>query len=168
VRLTFDDSIQQSVLQILDDHNVQGIFFPTGNFARQYPHLIDAALDAGHLMGNHSSTHPRLTNIPDAQVLAEIDGGVRGTENPPLLRPPFGAYDQRIVDLAAQRGYRVCKWTVASGDRSGATTAQIIANARDLTSGGVFIMHPSAPNAADALPGVIAAIRNNNLILPSL
>jgi peptidoglycan/xylan/chitin deacetylase (PgdA/CDA1 family) len=168
VWLTFDDSVKGNIVQILGEHDVRGIFFPTGSFARRYPAEVAKAIDAGHLVGNHSDTHPRLTALSDSAVLAEIDGGVRGTETPGLLRPPYGAYDARIVDLAASRGYRLCTWTVASGDSGGASAAQIIANAAKLRSGGVFILHPNAAHTAEALPGVIAAIRANGLTLAPL
>ena len=168
VWLTFDDSVKSNVLRILGEHGVRGIFFPTGYFARRYPDVVDQAREDGHLIGNHSSTHARLTKLSDAQVLAEIDGGVRGTQTPGLLRPPYGAYDQRVIELAAVRDYRLCTWTVASRDSGGASAAEIVANAEKLSAGGVFIMHPNAAHTAEALPGVIEAIRANGLTLRSL
>jgi peptidoglycan/xylan/chitin deacetylase (PgdA/CDA1 family) len=168
VWLSFDDALDARVLTILAEHGVRAMFFMTGNFARAYPSEMQKIYDAGHIVGNHSSTHQRLTTLSDAQVLAEIDGGVRGTQTPPLLRPPYGSYDQRVINLAASRGYRLCTWTVASGDSGGATATEIINNAKKLQAGGVFIMHPKAAHTIEALPGVIAAIRAKRLTLAGL
>jgi peptidoglycan/xylan/chitin deacetylase (PgdA/CDA1 family) len=168
VWLSFDDGLDARVLTILAEHGVRAMFFMHGNFARAYPGEMQKIYDAGHIVGNHSSTHQRLTTLSDAQVLAEIDGGVRGTQTPPLLRPPYGSYDQRVINLAASRGYRLCTWTVASGDSGGATATEIINNASRLQAGGVFIMHAKAAHTVEALPGVIAAIRAKGLILPGL
>ncbi len=178
VQLTFDDegspSQIRSLVGTLNRHNVRGTFFLTGSWARDNAGMMRYILSNGHLLANHTANHAKLTQISDAAVLREIDGGVPATTSPMLLRPPFGAgaMSKRLVSLAARKGYKICFWTVDSRDWEGHSaqtiTGRIVggdSRSPRAEAGGVVLMHAQRPNTAAALPSIIQGLRARGLQL---
>lgn len=100
--ITFDDggtrTQARSILKVLKEKNVKGVFFATGEWARANPGIMRRIVRDGHYLGNHSSTHQDFSNLSNRQIRQEIAGGVQGTSSPMLLRPPYGsgAFDPRV------------------------------------------------------------------------
>lgn len=181
VWLTFDDGGSEAqvraILSTLARNGVRGRFFFTGAWAQEHPGLLAEIERAGHLLGNHSFSHPPLGRASAAEVLREIDEGVRSTTSPMLLRPPSGsgAFTGRLASLAASRGYRLCRWTVNTGDHRGASVEQIVERIRvgdeitpPLGAGGNVLLHAFADHTAPGLQEIIDAIRAEGLTLDAL
>jgi peptidoglycan/xylan/chitin deacetylase (PgdA/CDA1 family) len=123
--LTFDDATidQLSVAgPILESHGLRGLFYlPTGRLGR--PGFlaagdVDALAEAGHAIGSHSHTHPRLTMLSPQQLQWELETsaatieGIVG-ERPVHFAPPGGFHDRRVRDAAGAAGYtslRTMEW----------------------------------------------------------
>jgi peptidoglycan/xylan/chitin deacetylase (PgdA/CDA1 family) len=78
VALTFDDGPSAwtpLVLDLLREHEVRATFFVIGQRAREHPDLVKRIVAEGHELGSHTLTHPRLTEISDDEIRAEIRGG---------------------------------------------------------------------------------------------
>jgi peptidoglycan/xylan/chitin deacetylase (PgdA/CDA1 family) len=156
VTLTFDDcpsspAAAQQLLSFLRQHRVKAMTFPTGQCVRRYPWLVPALLADGHLVCNHTYSHADLPKLPDAQLMAEIAGGVHAGCN--LLRPPYGDWDGpggRVERIAAQQGYRLQLWDVDTLDWTG-LSAQAIVNRVIEGGGGVVLMHFQGPHTLEAL-----------------
>lgn len=149
VLLTFDDwpysdpAMLQSVVKEARSLDVGLMLFPLGKYNSGYKHATGTNLAAfarqnGMYVGNHTYDHPDLTTLSDAQVRSEINGGVDST----WLRPPYGAYNSRVYNIAASLGYRTCTWTIDTGDWHGKSGPEvrdyIMANVRP---GSVILMH---------------------------
>ena len=122
VALTFDaganaDAVT-SILGTLSRDNVPATFFLTGNFVRDFPAAARAIAAGGFRIGDHTITHPYLTQLGDAAVRNEILGGaqqisaVTGKNPAPLFRFPYGDADARTIAIANQAGYVPVRWTV--------------------------------------------------------
>jgi peptidoglycan-N-acetylglucosamine deacetylase len=123
--LTFDDGPNDAataqLLEVLARHNVRATFFLIGGFARQRPELVRAIHEAGHLIGNHTMTHPKLSLTPAARVkqelrdctavLEEITG-----EPVKFFRPPFGARRPVVLRVARELGLTPVTWNVTAFD----------------------------------------------------
>jgi peptidoglycan/xylan/chitin deacetylase (PgdA/CDA1 family) len=180
VALTFDaganaDAVP-SILATLRRDGVPATFFLTGNFVRDFPAAARSIAAAGFRIGNHTITHPYLTQLSDAAVRHEILGGaqqiisVTGKNPAPLFRFPFGDTDARTIALANQAGYVPVRWTVdtlgwegTAGHISASVVAsRVLAAARP---GEIVLMHAgSNPDDhttfdAGALPQVISGLR---------
>ena len=160
VVLTFDDygstSQIDQILAHLKSVNVQAMFFLQGDWANQHPELVNRLAQAGHIIGNHTTTHPNLLELSSAEVLAEITGGP-DTE---FVRPPMGRYNQRIRDIVHGLDKKIAYWSIDSDDWQGVTGAQIIAKiTNELHPGAVILMHIHADNTIAILPELIHAIR---------
>ncbi len=123
-RLTFDDGPGRStpeILAVLERFGVQGIFFVIGERVQEHAALVRRAVGAGHLIGNHSWDHTRLTMLGAADIesqlmrtnaaIADATGNV-----PALFRPPFGDRDERVDAIAAKLGLTIMMWDVDSED----------------------------------------------------
>jgi peptidoglycan/xylan/chitin deacetylase (PgdA/CDA1 family) len=180
VALTFDaganaDAVS-SILATLRGTGVPATFFLTGDFVRDFPAAAQAIAAAGERIGNHTMTHPYLTQESDASVRQEITGAAQEIEavtgrNPaPLFRFPFGDADARTIAIANQLGYVPVRWTVDTlgwEGTGGHITAAVVASRvlAGLRPGEIVLMHVgSNPDDhttfdADALPQVISELR---------
>ncbi len=154
--LTFDDcptspAAAQDLLAFLRQRHVRAITFPTGQCSRQYPWLVPALLADGHQVCNHTYSHADLPKLTDAQMSAEITGGVHAGCN--LLRPPYGDWDGpggRVERNAAQQGYRLQFWDVDTLDWTGLSGSSIVSRIYD-GGGGVVLMHFQGRHTLEAL-----------------
>ncbi len=165
--LTFDDFGRAdhvgSILDTLAAFKVRAVFFPIGSWANDNPALIERMRAGGHIVGNHTYDHANLTTLPDDCVRWEIVNGVQGSG---LLRPPYGALDARVQQIAASLGYEIYRWNIDSEDWR-ATSPQAIVNNVLSTArpGGVVVFHMSASHTAAALPTVIRGLRAMGLVV---
>ena len=181
VQLTFDDSASatqlRSILSTLAANNVRGRFFVTGAWAAEHPSLFRLIKSEGHLIGNHTKSHPALSKLGEDRVLNEIRGGTAATNSPPLLRPPYGAdaLTARLRDIAGKLGYKLCRWTTDTRDWSGSPASVLIERVKygdhvtaPITAGGNILMHGHGRYTGAALQGIIDVVRAKGLVLEPL
>jgi peptidoglycan/xylan/chitin deacetylase (PgdA/CDA1 family) len=110
--LTFDDGPSQwtpAVLDLLGEHDDCATFFLIGERVRERPETARRIAAEGHELGSHTLTHPRLTELGDDEVRAEIAGGLDAVdevlgERPRLFRAPGFHADARVLELVAELG----------------------------------------------------------------
>lgn len=169
VRLTFDDGGRpEQVTAILDTLAAEGVragFFPTGDWARRNPSLVERMQAEGHWLGNHTKTHRRLTGASDAVVRQEIAEGVASD----VLRPPEGAFDNRVRQIAASMGYKLCLWSVDPRDWSGVSAQEVVRRVcSEIQPGGVPVLHLQSNATIHGLGELIRCVRNRSLALEPL
>lgn len=169
VSLTFDatygDNQTGRILQILRNNNIKATFFLSGIWPLNYPNLARDIVREGHEIGNHSLTHPHMTQIPLTQVSDQLIRANALIQNitgvqPYLFRPPFGEYNQSVLNTVARLGYLTIMWTVDSLDwqNPGVTqiTDRVVNNA---VPGAIILLHQAAYQTPDALPFIISRLR---------
>ncbi|HSF26880.1 MAG TPA: polysaccharide deacetylase family protein [Actinomycetes bacterium] len=180
VALTFDggssDTAVGSILRTLDDKDVPATFFLTGDFARRYPAQARRIAAAGHVLGNHSNTHPDFTTLTNAAIRAQLaaaEAAIRsaaGASATPFFRFPFGARAAADIAVVNSAGYVPIRWTVDTlgwkGTSGGITAAVVVDRVlARLRAGQIVLMHvganPDDGSALDAaaLPRVIDELR---------
>ncbi len=125
IALTFDDGPNDAatpqLLDVLARHNVRATFFIIGGFALQRPELVRAVAAAGHLIGNHTMTHPKLSLTPAGKVRQElmqcsaVIEDIIG-ERIAYFRPPFGARRPIVLRIAHELGLTPVMWNVTAFD----------------------------------------------------
>lgn len=109
-------------------------------------------------------------------ALRQIAGGV-GATPPRLLRPPFaaGALSSCLLGLAAEKGLRLCRWTVDTYDWQGPSVTRMVERIRTgdeltppIAPGGNILMHGAGPNTARGLEQIIDAVLAEGLQLERL
>ncbi|TAH33291.1 polysaccharide deacetylase family protein [Candidatus Saccharibacteria bacterium] len=185
VVLSYDDGITNqkkldSLLGTLDRNNIRAYFFFTGKFADDHPKMMRQIAAAGHVLGNHSYSHPLLTRLSDKAIKSQIKRGVRGNTTRKLLRPPYGggAFTPRLQKIARGMGYALCFWTVDTRDwdAKASPSAQTIVNrvikgdkySPPVKKGGVILMHGTSAFGVKATPAIIKHIKKLGLHFPKL
>ncbi|WP_233414188.1 polysaccharide deacetylase family protein [Nucisporomicrobium flavum] len=160
VGLTYDDGPSATtgeLLAALRANHLRATFFNQGNHTLEQPDLVRAELRAGMWVGNHTYSHPHLTQIGEPAAFQEIAStqwalrDVTGRE-PTLFRPPFGETDDQVRADEDRIGLLEVLWTVDSRDWAGATAEEIAAAARTLQPGGIILMHDWPPATIEAVP----------------
>lgn len=173
IALTYDDGPNdphtQRLLEVLARHEVEATFFMIGRFVRQHPEIARAVAQAGHVIGNHTFTHPLLIFQSAAQTrlelldcraaLADAIG-----EHSNLFRPPFGGRRPATLRIARELGMEPVMWNVTGYDWN-APPAFVIEKKviRRIRGGDVILLHDGGHRAvgADRSQTVIAT---DNLI----
>lgn len=157
-----------TMLQTLREHNVKITFFLTGKWIKDNPELARAIVADGHEIANHSFTHSDMRNLSDAAILKELAdteallAETTGASSRPLFRPPFGAYDKRVLRLVVGAGYLPIYWTLDSLDSVGEPKTPDFLIERvtaKLTPaklrGAIILAHCGSQPTADALPRIL-------------
>ncbi|MFC0110193.1 endo-1,4-beta-xylanase [Kibdelosporangium aridum] len=172
VGLTFDDGPNSSttpqLLNALRSAGVRATFFNVGQRVQQNPALTRSQIDAGMWVGNHSWTHPHLTQMTAAQITSELSQTQQALQQatgqtPRLFRPPYGETNSTVRQVQAQLGLTEVMWTVDSQDWNNASTAQIVQAASTLQPGGIILMHDGYQTTVNAIPQIVANLTSRNL-----
>jgi peptidoglycan/xylan/chitin deacetylase (PgdA/CDA1 family) len=158
--LTFDDQGTkdqvEAILDILAENLVKAIFFPVGSWAEQSTELIDSMKAEGHLVGNHTYSHPNLTKLSEEEIRWEIEHGA-GKD---LLRLPYGQGNAVVESVAADLGYRIYGWSVDPEDWKEVSAQQIVETViREVKPGSVIVLHLQGKHTAEALKHLIPLLR---------
>jgi peptidoglycan/xylan/chitin deacetylase (PgdA/CDA1 family) len=123
--LTFDDGPNPActprLLDILASHDAHATFFMLGSFAQQQPDLVRRILAAGHLIGNHSWSHPNLALTPARLVDEELTRTretLQQIAGAPIryFRPPFGGRRPYVLKAARRLGMVPVTWNAMTND----------------------------------------------------
>lgn len=176
VALTFDAGSSAeptpAILKALDDAGVKATFFLTGKWCEKYPKMAARIVAAGHEIANHTYGHERLPNLSDEAIVEELQKAdeciynATGQHTVTWFRPPFGARDKRVLEVAAKAGYRSAYWTLDSWDsvKRDITGAEIENRVIiKLAAGDVVLMHCGSEATSQALPGILRAVRTKGL-----
>ncbi len=118
----YDLGFTSKILDALKANDVQAIFFVTKSFIRDHLDLAKRMKEEGHLVGNHSVSHPEFPTLSDDQVADEIEETARyfeemtGYKMDPFFRPPQGKFSERTLYLTKNLGYKTIFWSLAYRD----------------------------------------------------
>ena len=175
VCLTFDDGphpeVTPRLLDLLRDLRVPGTFFLIGREAEKYPDLVRRMAAEGHVVGNHSYSHPRRESLSRHEAAAEVTNGAAAIgrilgKPPTLYRPPRGKVTVGDMWRLWREGTTTVLWNVDPKDCSvRRTTAEVEAWFRDrpLESGDLVLLHDDQTKVLDVLPELIAVTRDRKL-----
>jgi peptidoglycan/xylan/chitin deacetylase (PgdA/CDA1 family) len=123
--LTFDDGPNDAatpeLLDVLAKRQIRATFFMMGSFARQRPEIVRRVAAAGHLIGNHTMSHPRLALQPARTVRQQLADCTETLEDLTgnairFFRPPFGSRRPVVLQIAADLGLTPVMWNVTCYD----------------------------------------------------
>ena len=155
-----------TLLEILDKYKVKTTFFLVGDWVDKYPESVKKIADKGHDIGNHSNTHPHMTQMATSEMAGEIQAcnekvkKITG-KTPTLFRAPYGDYNNDVVKSVNGCNMYCVQWDVDSLDWKDPTPEQITQNIlKKLKNGSIVLLHNGAKNTPEALPMVIEAIQD--------
>jgi peptidoglycan/xylan/chitin deacetylase (PgdA/CDA1 family) len=160
IALTYDDGPNDphtlKLLEVLAKHSVRATFFMIGRYVQQRPDIARAVAQAGHVIGNHTFTHPLLTFVSAAetrQQLIDCRSALQDAvgEHSNLFRPPFGGRRPATLRIAHELGLQTVMWNVTGYDWNAPPAAVIEKKvARQMRGGDVVLLHDGGHRALDA------------------
>ena len=175
VYLTFDCGYENgntpTILDVLKENKIKAIFFVTKPFVTQNPDLVKRMKREGHLVGNHTATHPNLTTKTPEQIQAELNDTadlmkeLTGYEMDKYMRPPAGQYSERVLKVMQDMGYKTIFWSLAwlDYDVNNQPSVSYVVD-RFVTyhfNGLIPLMHNTSTADTAALPEVIRTLKSN-------
>jgi peptidoglycan/xylan/chitin deacetylase (PgdA/CDA1 family) len=164
IALTFDDGPNDvatpHLLDLLALHGVRATFFVMGSYVQRYPELTRRTIAEGHLLGNHTMLHPRLSIQPAKRIrqeLADCNAVIEGATGAAVsyFRPPFGARRPFVLRAARELGLTPVLWNVSGYDWKPIGAAGILGNLtrgiarnRRWNRGSNLLLHDGGHNAA--------------------
>jgi peptidoglycan/xylan/chitin deacetylase (PgdA/CDA1 family) len=178
VALTFDDGptpgVTDRILDELKKRNVRATFFMIGERIAAAPDLARRVLAEGHEIGNHTYTHPKLTEVSDAQVAAEIQKTndiMREVldHRPVWFRPPFGALHRSQAPLIGMKGLGIVLFSVDPKDWSQPGETKIVETIlTESKPGSILLCHDVHPQTANSVESILDGLSERGLIASTL
>ena len=170
IAITFDcawgTEHTDAILRELDRAGVKATFFMVEFWTEKYPEYVKKIDEAGHEIGTHSKTHPHMNGLSEAQIREELSSSAAAIENvtgkkTELFRPPFGEYNNLVIDTAKSMGIYSIQWDVDSldwKDLSATDIAMRIING--VKPGSIILCHNNGLHTAEALPLIFSTLQN--------
>ena len=180
VALTFDDGpglYTPQILAVLKQYSVLATFFQIGQNADAHPDFVKQVLADGHVISDHTYTHPDLSKLSSDAQMNEINKARLAIQNiiggqVHFFRPPYGAYNDDTDGVVSTLAMEKILWNVDPRDWSGIPADDIAQNVLANTkSGSTVLMHDGVANSvetAKALPTIIEGLRNKGFKLVTL
>jgi peptidoglycan-N-acetylmuramic acid deacetylase len=180
--LTFDNGYENGytgqILDVLKKEKVPATFFVTGHYLETAPDLVKRMASEGHIVGNHSWSHPDLTQVGNEKAIEELEmvrkktEELTGNKTMKYLRPPRGIFSERTMALAKEQGYTHAFWSLAyvdwkTNEQKGAQYAydNIM---KQVHPGAVILLHTVSKDNADALERVLKDLKKQGYTFKSL
>ena len=172
--LTFDCGYENGntpkILDILAENDVKAIFFVTKPFIDENPDLVKRMKEEGHLVGNHTTTHPSLPGYSDSKFKKELNKCKKamkkktGYDMDPFMRPPMGHYSVRTMKMAQDMGYNTMLWSLAlydyeEKDQPGADYVVDMFEKHHFC-GMMPLLHAISTSDTEALPEIISSMED--------
>lgn len=173
--LTFDAGYENGctaqILDTLKKHDVKAAFFLVGNYLQKNADLVRRMVEEGHIVGNHTMTHPDMSAITEKEAFQKELSGletlfkeVTGKELPRFYRPPQGIYSEENLKMAKELGYRTVFWSLAYKDwenNNQPTADYALGKLIPRThNGAVILLHSTSKTNAEVLDELLKQWKN--------
>ena len=156
-----------TLIEILKEYDVPATFFVVGAWVDKYPESVKELADAGHQVQNHSNTHPYMTQLSTTQMTDELTScndkikAITGV-SPSLFRPPYGDYDNAVIETVENLQMYPIQWSVDSLDwKDTATTESIYKRVTSkVQPGSIVLFHNDAEHTPEALPNILKTLKD--------
>ncbi|WP_241154377.1 polysaccharide deacetylase family protein [Staphylospora marina] len=173
VALTFDDGPDRhftlQILEILEKERVPATFFVVGQLAEKHPDILREIDRRGHVIGNHSFSHPVMTRLSSASATRQVEETNRiirdaTGKSPRLFRPPYGAVNKPLIRQVSDQGFHIIQWSVDTRDWAGPSSKKIVHTVKQQVGpGGIILQHsaggPQLKETVKALPVIIRHLK---------
>lgn len=161
------------ILEVLKKHQVHATFFMTGGWVESYPDDVKAILADGHDLGNHSENHKNMSQLSEEEIQSElmtVHNKVKELTGYDmfLFRPPYGDYDNEVIQTVKWCNYYPIQWSIDSLDWKNYGVEDIInrvCNSDKLQGGAIILCHNGAKYTAEALDQLLTGLEEKGFQL---
>lgn len=181
IYLTFDEGYENGytsvILDTLKEKNVSATFFVTYSYVKSNPDLIKRMVNEGHVVGNHSWTHPSMPDLDAAGVASEITQLHNYVKDNfgyemSLFRPPMGEFSERTLAITQSLGYKSAFWSFAYADwdvNDQPNSKEAFDRITSSSHGGaIYLLHAVSETNTQILGSVIDYWRNSGYTVTAM
>jgi len=156
------------ILDILDEFGVKTTFFLVNIWLEEYPDKAKEIVARGHEIGMHSVSHPDFTTLNEEQIKKELLDNqkmimdVTGFEAN-LFRPPFGAYNNKLIQICGELNIYPIQWSIDSLDWKSISTRDMVGRVTRADAGDIILFHNDGANTPDALVEILKNFQERGL-----
>lgn len=149
------------IVSLLKQHNARATFFLVGFWAEDYPDMVKMIDQSNMEIGTHSNTHPDFTKLSVEQMRNELQTSMDIIKNitnkgVKLFRPPYGAYNDNVINTAKDLGLTTIQWDVDSLDWKGISATEITTRILNkVKNGSIILCHNNSDHIVEALPMIL-------------
>lgn len=184
VYLTLDEGYEAGytaqILDVLSKEKVPAAFFVTRSYVEKNPDLVRRMAREGHVVANHSDTHPSMPALADDPARFEAEfarcadeyRAVTGEQMSRFFRPPMGEYSARTLCMTERLGYTSVMWSFAHRDwltddqpPVSVTIDRVVGGTHP---GAILLVHAVSSSNTEALPEIIRRLRADGYRFGSL
>ncbi len=157
----------REIMSICDSYGVKATFFLVGFWVEEYPDMVKEIYNNGFEIGLHSNTHPDMTKLSKKEIREELETNISLIEEltgfrPKLFRPPYGYYNNDLIDVCESMGISCIEWSVDSLDWKGLSAGEISGRVTTQSkNGSIVLFHNNSDNILDGLKMVLEYFRLN-------
>lgn len=155
------DEFTEDILDVLDEYEVKATFFLVEFWASDYPHQVEEIHKRGHEIGNHSATHPDFTSLSNEEMIEEIETTDKRIteltgEKPIVFRPPYGAYNDTVINTLMELDYYTIQWDIDSLDWKELGVEPVVDRVmKNVGDGSIILFHNNAKHIKEYLPIIL-------------
>lgn len=153
------------LLEIMEKHSVRCTFFAVEFWVNKHPDYVKKIVEHGHEMGTHSSTHPYMSKLGEEAIEKELSTSKEAIEKitnktVELFRPPYGDYDDLLIEKAKEMGLYSIQWDVDSLDWKNLSASEIKNRVTSrVKSGSIVLFHNQGLHTHEALEQIIVTLK---------
>ena len=159
----------REIMAICESYGIKATFFLVGFWIEKYPDMVKEIYNRGFEIGIHSNTHPDMTKLSKSKIKEELSTNIKLIEEltnytPKLFRPPYGYYNNNLIEICEELGLSCIEWSVDSLDWKGLSASEIAGRVCSrVESGSIILFHNNSDNIIDGLKMVLEYFRLNNI-----
>lgn len=156
----------EGIMKVLKEYNCQATFFLVGFWVEDYPEIAKKIADNGFEIGTHSNTHPDMVKLDKKEMKLELTKSINTIKEvtgitPTLFRPPFGSYNDTLINTAKDLGLHTIQWSVDSLDWKGLHDSEIYNRiVSQVKNGSIILCHNNGEHTLEALPKILVKLIN--------
>ena len=155
-----------AILKAMEQNDVKCTFFMVQFWTEKYPEYVKKIDEAGHEIGTHSKTHPYMSKLSESEIREELSsssGAITAVtgKKVELFRPPYGDYDNLLIDTSKSMGLYPIQWDVDSLDWKNLSATDIAMRIiNGVKPGSIILCHNNGLHTAEALPLIFSTLQN--------
>ncbi|MGM0601751.1 MAG: polysaccharide deacetylase family protein [Bacillota bacterium] len=162
----------EALLKVFSKYNVKVTFFFAGIWLEENQALVDKIISSGHRVENHSYTHRHIVELEKKEIIKEIEQTdtlikkLTG-QKPKFFRPPYGEYNNILIEIARKNDYQVIQWSIDTHDWMNPGIEYVISRIENnIKSGDILLFHNNAENIVKIMDIIIPKLKENYQIVP--
>ena len=144
---------------------MKATFFLVGFWVDEYPDTVKKIDEAGIEIGTHSNKHPDMVKLSRENIAQELTTSISKIEaitnkKVKLFRPPFGSYNNTLIEESEKLGLKTIQWDVDTLDWKGLSGSEMCKRVTNkVKNGSIILMHNNSDNILDGLRQILDRLK---------